>query len=131
MKWPIAFCVVLFFVNAYWVNAILVLFLIYVIAVIGLNILTGYCGQVSLGTGGFMAVGAYVCYKLMMFFFDVSIVIYIILAGGITVVVGVVFGLFSLWIKGFYLVVAMLAVQFFLVWMFNKVSWFYNYFALG
>ncbi|MDA1154897.1 MAG: branched-chain amino acid ABC transporter permease [Proteobacteria bacterium] len=127
----IAFCVVPFFVNAYWANAILVPFLIYAIAAIGLNILTGYCGQVSLGTGGFMAVGAYACYKLMTSFPDVSIVIHVILAGGITAAVGAAFGLPSLRIKGFYLAVATLAAQFFLVWMFNKVSWFYNYSASG
>ncbi len=127
----VAFLVVPFIVTDYWVNAILVPFLIYSIAAIGLNILTGYCGQVSLGTGGFMAVGAYACYKLMTGFPDVSIVIHILLAGGITAVVGTAFGLPSLRIKGFYLAVATLAAQFFLGWLFNKVSWFYNYSASG
>jgi len=127
----VAYCVIPFMINDYWANAILVPFLIYAIAAIGLNILTGYCGQVSLGTGGFMAVGAYSCYKLMTSFPDVSIVIHIILAGGITAIVGAAFGLPSLRIKGFYLAVATLAAQFFLVWLFNKVSWFYNYSASG
>ncbi len=127
----IAFAVVPFLVNDYWVNAILVPFLIYAIAAIGLNVLTGYCGQVSLGTGGFMAVGAYACYKLMTGFPDVNILIHIVLAGGITAVVGTLFGLPSLRIKGFYLAVATLAAQFFLVWLFNKVAWFYNYSASG
>ena len=127
----VAFAVLPFLVNDYWVNAILVPFLIYSIAAIGLNILTGYCGQVSLGTGGFMAVGAYACYKLMTAFPDVSIVIHIILAGGITAAVGTAFGLPSLRIKGFYLAVATLAAQFFLVWLFNRVGWFYNYSASG
>ena len=103
----------------------------YAIAAIGLNILTGYCGQVSLGTGGFMAVGAYAVYKLMTAFPDVSILIHVLLAGGITAAVGVLFGLPSLRIKGFYLAVATLAAQFFLVWLFNKVPWFYNYSASG
>ncbi|MFQ1700512.1 branched-chain amino acid ABC transporter permease [Loktanella agnita] len=127
----IAFLVIPFMINDYWANAIFVPFLIYAIAAIGLNILTGYCGQVSLGTGGFMAVGAYACYKLMTGFPDVSIVIHIVLAGGITAVVGAAFGLPSLRIKGFYLAVATLAAQFFLVWLFNKVAWFYNYSASG
>ena len=127
----IAFLVVPFVINDYWANAILVPFLIYAIAAIGLNILTGYCGQVSLGTGGFMAVGAYACYKLMTAFPEVSILIHIVLAGGITAAVGVLFGLPSLRIKGFYLAVATLAAQFFLVWLFNRVSWFYNYSASG
>ena len=83
----VAFLVVPFFINAYWANAILVPFLIYAIAAIGLNILTGYCGQVSLGTGGFMAVGAYSCYKLMTAFPDISIVFHILLAGGVTAIV--------------------------------------------
>lgn len=127
----VAYLVIPLIINDYWANAILVPFLIYAIAAIGLNILTGYCGQVSLGTGGFMAVGAYACYKLMTSFPDVSIVIHVILAGGITAVVGAAFGLPSLRIKGFYLAVATLAAQFFLVWLFNKVSWFYNYSASG
>ncbi|SLN43736.1 leucine/isoleucine/valine transporter permease subunit [Pseudoruegeria aquimaris] len=127
----VAFGVIPFIINDYWANAVFVPFLIYAIAAIGLNILTGYCGQVSLGTGGFMAVGAYACYKLMTGFPDVSIVIHVILSGGITAAVGVLFGLPSLRIKGFYLAVATLAAQFFLVWLFNKVPWFYNYSASG
>ncbi len=127
----VAFLVVPFFINDYWANAVFVPFLIYAIAAIGLNILTGYCGQVSLGTGGFMAVGAYACYKLMTGFPDVSIVIHVLLSGGITAAVVTLFGLPSLRIKGFYLAVATLAAQFFLVWLFNKVSWFYNYSASG
>lgn len=126
-----AYCVIPFIINDYWASAILLPFLIYSIAAIGLNILVGYCGQVSLGSGGFMAVGAFACYKLMTAFPDVSIIIHVILAGGITAVVGAAFGLPSLRIKGFYLAVATLAAQFFLVWLFNKVSWFYNYSASG
>ena len=127
----VAICVIPFLVNDYWVNSIFLPFLIYAIAAIGLNILVGYCGQVSLGTGGFMAVGAYACYKLMTSFPEVSMFIHVILAGAITAAVGVLFGLPSLRIKGFYLAVATLAAQFFLVWMFNRVSWFYNYSASG
>lgn len=127
----VAFGVVPFLIDDYWANAVFVPFLIYAIAAIGLNILTGYCGQVSLGTGGFMAVGAYSVYKLMTAFPDVSIVIHVLLAGLITAGVGVLFGLPSLRIKGFYLAVATLAAQFFLVWLFNRVPWFYNYSASG
>ena len=127
----IAIVIIPFVINDYWVNSIFMPFLIYSIAAIGLNILVGYCGQVSLGTGGFMAVGAYACYKLMTAFPDVSMIIHVLLAGVITAGVGVLFGLPSLRIKGFYLAVATLAAQFFLVWMFNKVSWFYNYSASG
>jgi branched-chain amino acid transport system permease protein len=127
----IAFAIIPFFLNDYWVNAIFLPFLIYSIAAIGLNILTGYCGQVSLGTGGFMAVGAYAVYKLMTSFPDINIIFHVILAGAITALVGAIFGLPSLRIKGFYLAVATLAAQFFLVWLFNRVPWFYNYSASG
>ena len=127
----VAVLVIPFVINDYWVNSIFMPFLIYSIAAIGLNILVGYCGQVSLGTGGFMAVGAYACYKLMTAFPDVSMFIHVLLAGAITAGIGVIFGLPSLRIKGFYLAVATLAAQFFLVWLFNRVAWFYNYSASG
>ncbi len=127
----VAFLVVPFIINDYWANAVFLPFLIYAIAAIGLNILTGYAGQVSLGTGGFMAVGAYATYKLTTAFPDINIAIHIFLAGGITAAVVTLFGLPSLRIKGFYLAVATLAAQFFLVWLFNRVGWFYNYSASG
>lgn len=127
----VAFLVVPFFVTDYIANAVLVPFLIYAIAALGLNILTGYCGQLSLGSGGFMAVGAYACYKLMTSFPEVNLAVHVLLAGGVTAAVGVLFGLPSLRIKGFYLAVSTLAAQFFLVWLFNKVPWFYNYSASG
>ena len=127
----VALLVVPFVVDDYWANAVLLPFLIYAIAALGLNILTGYCGQVSLGTGGFMAVGAYSVYKLMTAFPEVSILVHVLIAGAITAAVGVLFGLPSLRIKGFYLAVATLAAQFFLVWLFNRVPWFYNYSASG
>ena len=101
-----------FVINDYWANAVFLPFLIYAIASLGLNILTGYCGQVSLGTGGFMAVGAYASYKLMTAFPDLNILIIVVLSGIITAIVGTLFGLPSLRIKGFYLAVATLAAQF-------------------
>ena len=127
----IVFAVVPALLNEYWLNAILLPFLIYSLAALGLNILTGYCGQVSLGTGGFMAVGAYSAYKLMVAFPELGIIPAVLLSGFITAAVGTVFGLPSLRIKGFYLAVATLAAQFFLVWLFNKVGWFFNYSASG
>ena len=126
-----AFLVVPFFINDYWNKAVLMPLLIYSMAALGLNILVGYCGQVSLGTGGFMAVGAYASYKLMTSFPGLDMFSVIILSGVITAGVGILFGLPSLRIKGFYLAVATLAAQFFLVWMFNKFAWFYNYSASG
>ena len=121
-----AFLVVPFLLNDYWANSIVIPLLIYVIAALGLNILTGYCGQVSLGTGAFMAVGAYATFKLTTAMPWMPIYIVFILAGLVTAVVGVLFGLPSLKIKGFYLAVATLAAQFFLIWLFTRVGWFFN-----
>ncbi len=127
----LAFCMIPFFINDYWSNAVFVPFLVWTMAALGLNLLTGYCGQVSLGSGGFMAVGAYACYKFMTAFPELNIIFCVLLAGVVTAGVGILFGLPSLRIKGFYLAVATLAAQFFLVWLFNKVPWFYNYSASG
>jgi len=122
-----AFFVVPFIADDYWFQAILIPFLVYALAALGLNILTGYAGQVSLGTGGFMAVGAYSAYKIMTAFPDLHIALVFIGAGLFAAAVGAVFGLPSLRIKGFYLAVATLAAQFFLIWLFNRVPWFYNF----
>ena len=127
----IAFLVVPFMINDYWEKSVLVPVLVWSLAAIGLNILTGYCGLVSLGTGGFMAVGAYASYKFTTSFPEMNMFVVILLSGGVTAMVGILFGLPSLRIKGFYLAVATLASQFFLVWLFNKVPWFYNYSASG
>jgi branched-chain amino acid transport system permease protein len=126
-----AFLVVPLVITDYWSNAVLLPFLIWAIAAIGLNILTGYCGQVSLGTGGFMAVGAFASFKLMTAFPEMNVIFAVLGAGVATALVGAAFGLPSLRIKGFYLAVATLAAQFFLVWMFNKVPWFMNYSVTG
>ena len=117
--------------DEYWLQAVLIPFLIYSLAALGLNLLTGYAGQVSLGTGGFMAVGAYSAFKLSSAFPWLSIIIVFLLAGLVTALVGLAFGIPSLRIKGFYLAVATLAAQFFLVWLFNKVAWFTDYASSG
>ena len=126
-----AFLVVPFLINDYWEKSVLVPVMVWAMAALGLNLLTGYCGLLSLGTGGFMAVGAYASYKLTTSFPEMNLFIVILLSGGVTAFVGVLFGLPSLRIKGFYLAVATLAAQFFLVWLFNKVPWFYNYSGSG
>jgi len=127
----VALVVVPFVITDYFEKAILLPLLIYALAAIGLNILTGYCGQLSLGTGAFLAVGAYAAYKLTTAFPELNLILVIVVSGGITATVGMVFGLPSLRIKGFYLAVATLAAQFFIVWLLNKVPWFYNYNATG
>jgi branched-chain amino acid transport system permease protein len=115
----------------YWLQAILIPFLVYALAAIGLNLLTGYAGQLSLGTGGFMAVGAYSAFKVATAFPGLNVLVVFVLAGLVAAAVGLVFGIPSLRIKGFYLAVATLASQFFLVWLFNKVAWFTNYASSG
>ena len=112
--------------NEYWLQAVLIQFLIFALMAIGLNILMGYAGQVSLGTGAFAAVGAYACYKLTTNIEGMNVIVAILLSGGCAAAVGIIFGLPSLRIKGFYLAVATLAAQFFILWLFNKVGWFYN-----
>ncbi len=120
------------FASTYWFNAILLPLLIYSMAALGLNILVGYCGQISLGTGAFMAVGAYSAYKISTVYApDLGLFFVFMLSGAVAAAVGVVFGLPSLRIKGFYLAVATLAAQFFLQWLFNKVRWFSNHNATG
>jgi branched-chain amino acid transport system permease protein len=126
-----AFLVPPLLLSEYWLQAILIPFLIYALAALGLNILTGYAGQLSLGTGGFMAVGAYSAFKLTSAFPGLNIVVVFLLAGLIAAGVGLLFGIPSLRIKGFYLAVATLAAQFFLLWLFNKVPWFTNYASSG
>jgi branched-chain amino acid transport system permease protein len=117
--------------SEYWLQAILIPFLVYALAALGLNILTGYAGLLSLGTGGFMAVGAYAAFKLTTAFPQLNILIVFALAGTAAAGVGLAFGIPSLRIKGFYLAVATLAAQFFLIWLFNKVPWFTNYASSG
>ncbi len=127
-----AFIVPPAFLGSYWFNAILIPLMIFSMAALGLNILVGYCGQISLGTGAFMAVGAYASYKLTTVFFpDLGMIFIFVLSGLIAAAVGMLFGLPSLRIKGFYLAVATLAAQFFLTWLFNKVPWFYNFSTNG
>ena len=136
-RWLIAAALIVAYVavpllaNGYWLLTIMIPFLVYALAALGLNLLTGYAGQVSLGTGGFMAVGAFATYKLATAFPGLNIVAIFLIAGLITAMVGILFGFPSLRIKGFYLAVATLASQFFLVWMFNKFPWFNNYSASG
>jgi branched-chain amino acid transport system permease protein len=117
--------------SGYLYTEILIPVLILSLAAIGLNILTGYCGQLSLGTGGFMAVGAYAAYNLALRLPETNIILVFAFAGLMTMLVGVVFGLPSLRIKGFYLAVATLAAQFFIEWVFARVKWFTNYSPSG
>jgi branched-chain amino acid transport system permease protein len=115
----------------YFYTEVLIPVLILSIAAIGLNLLTGYCGQVSLGTGGFMAVGAYAAYNVALRLPDVNLIVVFLFGGLMAMLVGLLFGLPSLRIKGFYLAVATLASQFFLEWTFARVKWFTDYAPSG
>lgn len=122
-----AFIVIPMTASSFFIDSILTPVLIFSLAAIGLNLLTGYTGLLSLGTGGFMGVGAFACYKLATFFPGINIIILIICSGFFSAAAGIIFGLPSLRIKGFYLAVATLASQFFLSWCFIRVPWLYNY----
>jgi branched-chain amino acid transport system permease protein len=113
--------------NDFLINAMMIPFLIFSLAAIGLNLLTGYTGLLSLGTGAFMGVGAYACYKLTSIFPGVNIIIWVLVSGFFSAAIGAIFGLPSLRIKGFYLAIATLAAQFFLEWCFIRIPWLYNY----
>ena len=113
------------------IGTVLIPFLVFSLAAMGLNLLTGYAGLLSLGTGAFMGVGAYACYKLTTIFPGVNIIVWILVSGFFAAALGVVFGVPSLRIKGFYLAVATLAAQFFLEWCFVRIPWLFNYNASG
>jgi branched-chain amino acid transport system permease protein len=131
MIFMIAVAVIPFLGSDFFIASVMIPFLVFALAAIGLNLLTGYAGQLSLGTGGFMGVGAYACYKLATLFPGANILALMVASGLFSAALGVLFGLPSLRIKGFYLVVATLAAQFFLEWCFNRVGWLYNYNASG
>ena len=122
----VAFVAVPLFASDFVLGAILIPLLVYALAAVGLNVLTGYAGQLSLGTGAFMGVGAYACYKLTTYFPDVNIVVHVLLSGFFAAAIGSVFGLPSLRIKGLYLAITTLAAQFFLEWCFLRIGWLYN-----
>src|SRR6476659_4180713 len=128
----------------YLLRAILIPFLILALAAIGVNILIGYCGQISLGSGAFMAIGAYSAYKfgtgvhLPLAWLGTEIAIpalpvfpSILLGGLMAAIVGILFGIPSLRINGLYLAVATLAAQFFFDLLFIRVKWFTNYAPSG
>lgn len=138
-RWPwglawllvVAFVAVPWLGNDYWLNAILIPFLVLSLAGLGLNLLTGYTGQTSVGAAGFMAVGAFATYGLLLRLPGLPLPLALLGGGAIAGVVGLVFGIPSHRIKGFYLMVTTLAAQFFLEWLFSKFPWFYNFASSG
>jgi len=126
-----AFGAVPFLASDYLFLSLLIPFLILTLAAIGLNLLVGYCGQISIGHAAFMAVGAYAAYNLALRVPQLSFLVVLVLAGLIAAAVGMLFGIPSLRIKGLYLAVATLAAQFFMDWLFARVKWFTNYSSSG
>jgi branched-chain amino acid transport system permease protein len=126
-----AFAAVPLFASEYLFRAILIPFVILSLAAIGLNILVGYCGQISLGTGAFMAVGAYAAYNFQVRIEGMPLIASLLLGGLCATAIGVLFGIPSLRIKGLYLAVATLAAQFFVDWAFLRIKWFTNDSASG
>jgi len=122
-----AFVLIPLIATDFFLSAIMIPFLVFALAAVGLNILTGYAGQLSLGSGAFMGCGAYACYKLTTLFPDVNIIIHILFSGFFAAIAGMVFGLPSLRIKGLYLAITTLAAQFFLEWCFIRIPWLYNF----
>ena len=112
--------------SEYWLSAVLIPFLVMSAAALGLNLVTGYAGQLSLGSAAFMAVGAYSTYNFVVRVPWLPLPVALVAGGLVTAAVGALFGLPALRIKGFYLIVSSLAAQFFVEWLFIKVSWFSN-----
>lgn len=117
--------------STFFISSVMIPFLVFSLAAMGLNIVTGYTGLISLGSAAFMGVGAFACYKLTTSFPDVNILVWILCSGFFSAAVGALFAIPSLRIKGFYLAVATLAAQFFLEWCFVRIPWLYNYSASG
>ncbi|MGA0609881.1 branched-chain amino acid ABC transporter permease [Caldimonas sp. KR1-144] len=126
-----AFIAVPLIAPEYLFRAVLIPFLVLSLAALGLNILVGYCGQISLGTGAFMAVGAYAAYNFNVRIEGMPLIASLLLGGLCSTIVGVIFGIPSLRIKGLYLAVATLAAQFFVDWAFLRIQWFTNNSASG
>ncbi|WP_085316131.1 branched-chain amino acid ABC transporter permease [Derxia lacustris] len=127
----LAWGVVPWIANDYWFSAVLVPFLVLALAGLGLNLLTGYTGQLSVGSAAFMAVGAFATYNFSLRLPGLPLLASIALGGGMAALLGLLVGLPSLRIKGFYLIVSTLAAQFFVQWVFVKFGWFSNDSASG
>ena len=122
----VGFALVPMLASDYLFRAILIPFLIFSLAAVGVNILVGFCGQISLGSGAFMAVGAYAAYNFFVRIEGMPLLVALLLGGVSSMLFGMVFGLPSLRVKGLYLAVATLAAQFFADWMFLRIQWFTN-----
>lgn len=109
-----------FYLNNYWLGVSNIIG-ITLIAAIGLNILVGYCGQLSIGHAGFIAVGAYTS-AILTHHFGLPFLAGLISAGAAAGLIGLVFGLPSVRVKGFYLAITTIAAQFIIIWIINHWS---------
>lgn len=109
-------------VSEYWLRGILIPTMIFGLSAFGLNMVTGYAGLISMGQAAFMAVGAFTA-VIAYGRFGVPIPLALVLAGGLSALIGVVVGTPSLRIKGLYLMVATLASQFIIIWILQRVPW--------
>ena len=112
--------------DEYMFRAILIPFLILSLAALGVNLLVGFCGQITLGAGAFMAVGAYAAYNFLIRIDGMPLVAALLLGGLTSAGMGILFGIPSLRVRGLYLAVATLAAQFFCDWAFLRIKWFTN-----
>ncbi len=111
------FALPLYLHSNYWLSVVNQIG-ITLIAATGLNILMGYCGQLSIGHAGFIAVGAYTS-AVLMNRFDVPFPAALVCSGLLAGAVGLVFGMPSVRVKGFYLAITTIAAQFIIVWVIN------------
>ncbi|MBI2832618.1 MAG: branched-chain amino acid ABC transporter permease [Chloroflexi bacterium] len=105
------------YLSNYWLG-VANLIGITLIAVTGLNILMGYCGQLSIGHAGFIAVGAYTS-AILTNRFEVPFLVALVSSGLTAGVIGLIFGIPSVRVKGFYLAITTLAAQFIIIWVIN------------
>lgn len=121
----LGFLVLLFtaplYLGNYWLG-VFNLIGITLIAAVGLNILIGYCGQLSIGHAGFIAVGAYTS-AILTTRFDMPFLVGLLGAGVMAGIVGIIFGLPSIRVKGFYLAISTIAAQFIIMWVISQWGW--------
>ena len=92
-----------------------------IIAAIGLNILLGYCGQLSIGHAAFIAIGAYTA-AILTNVLELPFLVGLIAAGFVAGFVGLIFGIPSLKVKGFYLGIATIAAHFIIIWVITHLD---------
>lgn len=118
----LAFIIIPLTMSNYWLTSIMIPFYAFSLAALGLNILAGYAGQISLGHAAFMAVGAYA--SLILYGrYGIPLLPSMLGGGMVAAAFGTLFGLPSLRIKGFYLAVSTLAAQFIIQWIITHWTW--------